>query len=136
MLRAAGLDVEVQSSKEMDRRTSLIAGAVFLCSWVDDSFNTAWAFSLTTGRGRRTATTSSSLLVPLQSSNIQPEWWNECDVNELPYDSALRALEAYHRQHGDLAIPGKFIVPRTNGTVTFSTLLLHIHISTCIQAYQ
>lgn len=48
-------------------------------------------------------------------SNIQPQWWNKCLISELPYDSALRALEAYHRKHGDLAIPVRFIVPATNG---------------------
>lgn len=48
------------------------------------------------------------------SSSIQPKWWNTCDVHSLPYDSALHALEAYHRSHGDLAIPGNFVVPATN----------------------
>ncbi|KAL9182653.1 hypothetical protein ACHAXT_013305 [Thalassiosira profunda] len=48
------------------------------------------------------------------SSSIQPQWWTTCDVDDLPYDSALRALEAYHRVHGDLAIPGKYRVPATN----------------------
>lgn len=49
------------------------------------------------------------------SSNVQPRWWNKCDISELTYDSALRALEAYHRKYGDLAIPGRFVVPSTNG---------------------
>ncbi|KAL7543513.1 hypothetical protein ACHAXR_012804 [Thalassiosira sp. AJA248-18] len=47
-------------------------------------------------------------------SYLQPMWWNKCDIRDLPYDSALHALEAYHQVHGDLAIPGSFIVPATN----------------------
>ena len=48
-------------------------------------------------------------------SDIQSKWWNKLEVHELPYDSALRALEAYQQVHGDLAIPGSFVVPETNG---------------------
>ena len=48
-------------------------------------------------------------------SDAQPNWWNKLEVHELPYDSALRALEAYQKVHGDLAIPGSFVVPETNG---------------------
>lgn len=63
-----------------------------------------------------TATKTSKAMMMIQpSTNIQPIWWNKCDISELPYDSALRALEAYHRRHGDLAIPGRFAVPATNG---------------------
>mmetsp|Transcript_4856 Transcript_4856/g.12195 ORF Transcript_4856/g.12195 Transcript_4856/m.12195 type:complete len:444 (+) Transcript_4856:72-1403(+) len=47
-------------------------------------------------------------------SSLQPEWWNKCDVRDLPYDSALRVLTAYHRAQGDLAISGRFVVPATN----------------------
>jgi hypothetical protein len=54
-------------------------------------------------------------LMMQSSSNIQPTWWSKCLISELPYDSALRALEAYHRNHGDLAISVRFIVPATNG---------------------
>ena len=32
----------------------------------------------------------------------------------LPYDSAYAALEAYHKIHGDLAIPGNFVVPSSS----------------------
>jgi len=44
-------------------------------------------------------------------SSTQPKWWNKRD---LSYDSALLALEAYHKENGDLAIPGRFIVPATD----------------------
>lgn len=44
----------------------------------------------------------------------QPKWWRNVDVHDLPYESALRALEAYHGVHGDLAIPPNYIVPDTN----------------------
>jgi len=50
----------------------------------------------------------------LPSSKQHPKWWNKCDAHGLSYDSALRALEAYHRNYGDLAIPGSFAVPATN----------------------
>ena len=48
------------------------------------------------------------------------------NINELPYDSSLRALEAYHRKHGDLVIPNNFIVPATNGEIVYSFLCVHI----------
>lgn len=57
----------------------------------------------------------SSSMMNMYTSVRQPKWWNERDINELPYDSSLRALEAYHRKHGDLVIPNNFIVPATNG---------------------
>eukprot|EP00579_Thalassiosira_antarctica_P000699 CAMPEP_0201875108 /NCGR_PEP_ID=MMETSP0902-20130614/7169_1 /ASSEMBLY_ACC=CAM_ASM_000551 /TAXON_ID=420261 /ORGANISM="Thalassiosira antarctica, Strain CCMP982" /LENGTH=405 /DNA_ID=CAMNT_0048402093 /DNA_START=186 /DNA_END=1403 /DNA_ORIENTATION=+ len=47
-------------------------------------------------------------------SSIEPKWWNKRDIRDLPYDSALRALQAYHEENGDLAIPGTFVVPDTN----------------------
>jgi len=50
----------------------------------------------------------------LLQSTVQPRWWNKRDISELPFDSSLRVLEAYHRIHGDLVIPGSFIVPSTN----------------------
>jgi len=45
---------------------------------------------------------------------VQPRWWSKRDISELPFDSSLRVLEAYHRIHGDLVIPESFIVPSSN----------------------
>lgn len=50
----------------------------------------------------------------LPSTKQHPKWWNKCNIHGLSYDSALSALEAYHRNYGDLAIPGNFAVPATN----------------------
>lgn len=58
-------------------------------------------------RGRRVPMTR----VP-SSAQAQSAWWSKHD---LSYDSALRALRAFHKEHGDLAIPGRFVVPSTDG---------------------
>ena len=72
----------------------------------------------------RIASTSATTSMNMYTSVRQPKWWNERDINELPYDSSLRALEAYHRKHGDLVIPNNFIVPATNGEIVYSFLCM------------
>jgi len=73
------------------------------------------ASSLLSSRTAPNTRTRRRTMLMQSLSNIQPQWWNKCLISELPYDSALRALEAYHRKHGDLAIPVRFIVPAING---------------------
>ena len=85
-------------------------------AWISSS--SSISSSLQTANYCLTTTTKTTIVMMMMiqpSTNIQPIWWNKCDISELPYDSALRALEAYHRKHGDLAIPGRFVVPTTNG---------------------
>lgn len=48
-------------------------------------------------------------------AELQTRWKNYFDVNDFPYESALRVLEVYHRIHGDLVIPRGFVVPASNG---------------------
>ena len=74
----------------------------------------------------RIASTSATTSMNMYTSVRQPKWWNERNINELPYDSSLRALEAYHRKHGDLVIPNNFIVPATNGEIVYSFLCVCI----------
>ena len=73
--------------------------------------------------GRIASTSATSM--NMYTSVRQPKWW-KLNINELPYDSSLRALEAYHRKHGDLVIPNNFIVPATNGEIVYSFLCVHI----------
>ena len=68
-------------------------------------------------------TSTSATSIHMYTSVRQPKWWNERDINELPYDSSLRALQAYHRNHGDLVIPNNFIVPATNGEIVCCCLM-------------
>ncbi len=42
-------------------------------------------------------------------------WTKYTDYGDLPYESALRVLKAYHEGHGNLVIPRGFVVPSSDG---------------------
>mmetsp|Transcript_12062 Transcript_12062/g.25468 ORF Transcript_12062/g.25468 Transcript_12062/m.25468 type:complete len:479 (+) Transcript_12062:74-1510(+) len=46
--------------------------------------------------------------------DVKAVWTKYTDYGNLPYESALRALKAYHEVHGNLVIPRGFIVPSTD----------------------
>lgn len=47
--------------------------------------------------------------------DVTTVWTKYTDYVDLPYESALRALKAYHDVHGNLVIPRGFIVPSRDG---------------------
>ena len=76
-------------------------------------------YKITTSNPRSRRCCTSQRMMSSSTQQQQPKWWRNVDVHDLPYESALRALEAYHGVHGDLAIPPNYIVPDTNGETAF-----------------
>lgn len=100
----------------------------FIACWANPGFAWTMPFNFSSRQLRVLPSAASSshntptcgrnrgVLTRIQSSiQPEPEWWKNGDIHDLPYDSALLALTAYHRSNGDLVIPGSFIVPATNG---------------------
>lgn len=97
-----------------NRRAAAVVPIILVCYSCVNNIVVAWVLQKPSAILPHRHRSSTLTTVKLQST-IKPKWWNNCDMNELPYESSLLALEAYHRANGNLAIPGNFVVPSTNG---------------------
>ena len=99
-----------------NRRAAAVVPIILVCYSCVNNIVFAWVLQKPSAilPHRHRYPTSTTRII-LQSTISKPKWWNNCDMNELPYESSLLALEAYHRANGNLAIPGNFVVPSTNG---------------------